>query len=152
MAGDNSSRYWSTNNTYELRVYKACTMTISAPDNGKITKIVFTGSTISDILNNGKSLSNGTWTGKESSVVFTFNENQRINTIKITYEVEATEPEVLLGDVNNDGAVTIADVTALVNVLLGKGSSYNLDAADVNSDDKTTIADVVALVKMILTK
>lgn len=152
MAGDNSSRYWSTNNTYELRVYKACTMTISAPDNGKITKIVFAGSAISGILNNGKSLSNGTWTGKESSVVFTFNTNQRINTIKITYEVEATEPEVLLGDVNNDGAVTIADVTALVNVLLGKGSSYNLDAADVNSDDKTTIADVVALVKMILTK
>ena len=152
MAGDNSSRYWSTNNTYELRVYKACTMTISAPDNGKITKIVFAGSTISDILNNGKSLSYGTWTGKESSVVFTFNANQRINTIKITYEVEATEPEVLLGDVNNDGEVTIADVTALVNVLLGKDTSYNLDAADVNSDDKTTIADVTALVKMILTK
>lgn len=153
MAGDNSSRYWmNTNGTYELRVYKACTMTISAPDNGKITKIVFAGSTISNILNNGKSLSNGTWTGKESSVVFTFNANQRINTIKITYEVEATEPEVLLGDVNNDGAVTIADVTALVNVLLGKGSSYNLDAADVNEDTDVTIADVVALVKMILTK
>jgi len=153
MAGDNSSRYWSTNNTYELRVYKACTMTISAPDNGKITKIVFAGSTISGILNNGKSLSYGTWTGKGSSVVFTFNANQRINTIKITYEVEATEPEVLLGDVNGDGEVTIADVTALVNVLLGKDTAgYNLKAADVNEDTDVTIADVVALVKMILTK
>ena len=128
-------------------------MTISAPDNGKITKIVFAGSTISDILNNGKSLRNGTWTGKESSVVFTFNANQRINTIKITYEVEATEPEVLLGDVNGDGEVTIADVTALVNILLGKDTAgYNLEAADVNSDGGRTIADVTALVNMILTK
>ena len=154
MAGDNSSRYWmNTNGTYELRVYKACTMTISAPDNGKITKIVFAGSTISGILNNGKSLSNGTWTGKENSVVFTFNANQRINTIKITYEVEATEPEALLGDVNNDGKVTIADVTALVNVLLGKdSSSYNLEAADVNSDGGRTIADVTALVNILLGK
>lgn len=154
MAGDNSSRYWmNTNGTYELRVYKACTMTISAPDNGKITKIVFAGSTISGILNNGKSLSNGTWTGKENSVEFTFNANQKINTIKITYEVEATEPEVLLGDVNNDGEVTIADVTALVNILLGKDASgYDLDAANVNEDEDVTIADVVALVKMILSK
>lgn len=128
-------------------------MTISAPDNGKITKIVFAGSTISGILNNGKSLSNGTWTGKENSVEFTFNANQKINTIKITYEVEATEPEVLLGDVNNDGEVTIADVTALVNILLGKDASgYDLDAANVNEDEDVTIADVVALVKMILSK
>ena len=59
----------------------------------------------------------------------------------------------LLGDVNNDGEVTIADVTALVNILLGKDTAgYNLDAADVNEDTKVTIADVVALVKMILTK
>ena len=65
----------------------------------------------------------------------------------------ATEPEVLLGDVNGDGEVTIADVTALVNILLGKDASgYDHDAADVNEDTDVTIADVTALVKMILTK
>ena len=59
----------------------------------------------------------------------------------------------LLGDVNNDGEVTIADVTALVNILLGKDASgYDLDAADANEDGDVTIADVVALVKMILSK
>lgn len=31
-------------------------------------------------------------------------------------------PPALKGDVNSDGFVTIADVTALVNILLGKGS------------------------------
>lgn len=59
----------------------------------------------------------------------------------------------LLGDVNNDGEVTIADVTALVNILLGKDASgYDRDAADVNEDRGVTIADVTALVKMILSK
>ena len=62
-------------------------------------------------------------------------------------------PATLLGDVNGDGEVTIADVTALVNILLGKDTAgYNLKAADVNSDGGRNIADVVALVKMILTK
>jgi len=61
-------------------------------------------------------------------------------------------PATLLGDVNGDEEVTIADVTALVNILLGKDSGYDRDAADVNEDTKVTIADVVALVKMILTK
>ena len=81
----------------------------------------------------------------------TNDQNARIDDIKLV--AAGTEPEVLLGDVNNDGEVTIADVTALVNILLGKGASgYDRDAADVNEDTDVTIADVVALVKMILTK
>ena len=59
----------------------------------------------------------------------------------------------LLGDVNEDKKVTIADVTALVNVLLGKDASgYDRDAADVNEDKKVTIADVTALVNILLGK
>ena len=59
----------------------------------------------------------------------------------------------LLGDVNGDGEVTIADVTALVNILLGKDTAgYNLEAADVNSDGGRTIADVTVLVNILLGK
>ena len=62
----------------------------------------------------------------------------------------------LVGDVNRDGAVTIADVTALVNIILGKdnGSTpvYDHVAADVNADGAITIADVTALVNIILGK
>ena len=69
------------------------------------------------------------------------------------YKEVVTEPEVLLGDVNNDGEVTIADVTALVNILLGKDtSSYNLDAADVNENGTRSIADVTELVNILLKK
>ena len=60
----------------------------------------------------------------------------------------------LLGDVNGDGSITIADVTALVNIILGKDTEghYNRAAADVNLDESITIADVTALVNIILGK
>ena len=66
--------------------------------------------------------------------------------------------EVLMGDVNRDGTLSIADVTALVNVILGKtpagdaASQYDLDAADVNFDGAVSIADVTSLVNTILGK
>ena len=54
------------------------------------------------------------------------------------------------GDVNGDGVVTIADVTALVNIILGKAEKNAV--ANVNGDDDVTIADVTALVNIILGK
>ena len=60
------------------------------------------------------------------------------------------------GDVNGDGQITIADVTALVNIVLGKDSTephqYNHNLADINGDGEITIADVTALVNKILGK
>ncbi len=53
------------------------------------------------------------------------------------------------GDVNGDGSVTIADVTALIDSLLS-GVEVPLDAADVNGDGQVTIADVTALIDRLL--
>lgn len=67
---------------------------------------------------------------------------------------QATPTEV--GDINRDGHVSIADVTALVNIILGKDDTepyqYDHDAADVNTDGGISIADVTALVNIILGK
>lgn len=56
----------------------------------------------------------------------------------------------------SDGQIGIADVTALVNILLGKDDAvpheYDHAAADVNNDGSTSIADVTELVNMILGK
>lgn len=58
---------------------------------------------------------------------------------------------VKLGDVNKDGDVTIADVTALVNILRGGDTSqYDLKAADVNEKNGVDVDDINALVDMIL--
>jgi len=62
--------------------------------------------------------------------------------------VIATHPR---GDVNGDTKVTIADVTALVNIILGKSTDVHC-TADINGDGKITIADVTALVNIILGK
>ena len=62
------------------------------------------------------------------------------------------KPAFLRGDVNKDGSITIADVTALVNIILGKTTDYESRLADVNTDGSITIADVTALVNIILGK
>lgn len=61
----------------------------------------------------------------------------------------------LTGDINDDGQQSIADITALVNRLLGKQEQSNklfIPSADVNGDSSTTIADVTALVNILLGK
>lgn len=79
------------------------------------------------------------------------------NGLQIYRKVTSSE-EPLKGDVNKDGFQTIADVTALVNIILGKATpdtnpDYDFDAADVNGDGGVpTIADVTALVNIILGK
>lgn len=54
-----------------------------------------------------------------------------------------------VGDVNGDGHVTIADVTALIDILLGDNTQYNF-LWDVNGDGHITIADVTALIDLLL--
>ena len=60
------------------------------------------------------------------------------------------EPQFTEGDVNDDGAVNIADVTSLIDYLLGSGNAVNELAADVNGDQSINIADVTALIDMLL--
>ena len=57
------------------------------------------------------------------------------------------QPNVLRGDVNGDGEVNVADVTALVNLVLNGDAN---ERSDVNGDDETGIADVTALVNIIM--
>lgn len=59
--------------------------------------------------------------------------------------------EFTRGDVNKDNAVNIADVTALIDYLLGgDASTISLGAADVNQDGAVNIADVTALIDYLL--
>jgi len=65
---------------------------------------------------------------------------------------EAGGSEFLPGDVDMDGSVNIADVTALIDYLLnGNGSSINVAAADINNDGEVNISDVTTLIDKLLT-
>ena len=61
------------------------------------------------------------------------------------------QEDFIVGDVNGDGKVSIADVTALINYLLsGDDTSVNVNAADANQDGGVSIGDVTALINMLL--
>ena len=61
------------------------------------------------------------------------------------------DPGAINGDVNNDGEVNIADVTALIDYLLSsETSNINMDAADINKDGEASIADVTELIDYLL--
>ena len=61
--------------------------------------------------------------------------------------------EPLQGDVNGDGMVNIADVTVLIDYLLGNvPEDFDTNAADVNGDSLINIADVTALIDLLLDK
>lgn len=64
-----------------------------------------------------------------------------------TLDPSLTPATPVVGDVNGDSEVNIADVNALIDIILTGGS---LDTADVNGDGEVNIADVNAVIDIIL--
>ena len=58
------------------------------------------------------------------------------------------------GDVDNDGSISIADVTALIDALLSgnfdDSDEFSSDAADCDLDGEISIADVTTLIDYLL--
>ena len=55
----------------------------------------------------------------------------------------------LVGDVNNDNAVNVSDVTEIVNMILGI-IPKNMDSADIDNNGQVNVSDVTALINIIL--
>ena len=65
------------------------------------------------------------------------------------------EPPVMVGDVNKDGKVSIADVTALIAALMNnvtdvETDNYNPAAADIDGDGFVKITDVTGLISNLM--
>ena len=71
----------------------------------------------------------------------------RVNVDDITIYGRTQQEPGLRGDVNKDGEVSIADVNALVYIIL---SGINFDTGDVNIDSEINIADINAVIDIIL--
>jgi hypothetical protein len=64
---------------------------------------------------------------------------------------DTPEPQGLRGDVDGDDKVSIDDVTALIDYLLGTNPDINTDNADCDLDDAILIDDVTTLIDFLLT-
>lgn len=68
--------------------------------------------------------------------------------------IKSGDANSLMGDVNRDGTISVSDVMAAVNIVLGNDyeKPYIFDhlAADPNYDGRISIADVMAIVQMVL--
>ena len=68
--------------------------------------------------------------------------------------IEKLTPVIKLGDVNRDGLVNIADVTALIDHLLSgdftDSDNFSSANSNVNGDEGINIADVTALIDLLL--
>ena len=85
--------------------------------------------------------------GFEEVTLFTFKAYNGMAVYKIGRNVDAGEHPGTPGDVNGDGEVNIADVNALIGMIL---SGQTQPSGDVNGDNEVNIADVTALIGIIL--
>jgi len=86
--------------------------------------------------------------GNEEITLFIFKCYNGMAVYKIGTGVAGDEPGPgKVGDVNGDGEINIADVNALIDMILNARTSA---AADVNHDAEVNIADVNTLINMIL--
>ena len=68
-----------------------------------------------------------------------------------TCTVTVFEDTDLLGDVNHDGIVNIADINKIIDIIFGgKVDESTRNRADVNSDNIVNIADINAIINIIL--
>lgn len=103
-------------------------------------------------LNNLTTPSLKTWSGLDCEFgIANIAENDGIITFGVV-NGDGTAPAhgFDLGDVNHDGSVNIADVTALIDYLLGNEDGVCTECADINNDVTINIADVTDLIDMLL--
>ena len=136
-----------------LRLYKkysdeapAGSMEFAVPEGNVITKIVFEGKDLGNLVPDGGSYKNGTWTGAANPIKFTAKETTQITKITVTYEegtpvekeeaglaYESTEFTIDLGDTFT--APTLINENGLEVIY----TSSNEDVATVDADGNVTI-------------
>ena len=92
-----------------------------------------------------------TFSNQSSGISFGINKTGYLSAQDMYEAVMVPNETYPTGDVNSDGSVTIADVTALISYVLSRNaSSINVAAADVNCDGNIDIADVTVLITILL--
>ncbi|MCR5043867.1 MAG: hypothetical protein K6A93_07035 [Bacteroidaceae bacterium] len=107
------------------------------------------GATITLLFKAG--VKEGTFEGKISNVEYATVDTKLITGSDINFNIVVSGLDVVLGDANNDGKLTIADYTAIAHYILGKvPENFNEKAADVNGDGQINMADYIGVAHLLL--
>lgn len=72
-----------------------------------------------------------------------------LETFTLTWD--ASQPDVLVGDANGDGAVNVLDIVTAANYVMHLNPEpFVFDNADVNADGKVNITDVIGIANITL--
>lgn len=109
------------------------------------------GTLFSLTLSVGKNQPEASLPVKVCNAILTTEGGEKIYPADAEATLEVTGPQK--GDVNNDGAIDIADAIAIVNHILQKETAVFFEnAADVNNDNAIDIADAISVINIILKK
>lgn len=126
--------------TYRLFVYSETNQAVAVGEGDLLTIIYNKEKTEQNIV--------GTTITIDNIILSGADEQDHASVVQATLTVTSRIP----GDVNGDGLVTVADVTAVVDVLLERqASNITPTDADINGDGKVTIVDVVEGIQLVLT-
>jgi spore coat protein CotH len=92
------------------------------------------------------------FTGSGQDYTFTFNQQNLTFGVTEYEEPSLPDPTTLrVGDVNGDYEINIADITALIDILLGGFANYDTrQRSDVDYDNEISISDLTKLIDIIL--
>lgn len=132
--------YTTSGNKFAFEADQGATIT-RVDFNGFYAKQNFTASP------SGFDSENTYWSGSTNRVIFTGTSGNSLYSMTVTYEYTPYNEDPL--DVNCDGSVTSADVTALYNYLLTNNTTF-YNTSDVNGDGSITSADITVLYNYLL--
>ena len=104
---------------------------------------------ITDTCYTVNALAKGTFEYLVKAIYLDGTESNWSNIMYVTLAGDGNQP--LIGDINNDSEVTVADVTALISIILGGPiDDETRDRADLNRDREVNVADVTTLISILL--
>ncbi len=141
---ESGTEFW-TSKSYNLTLGSGSTATVKF--DGTFTK---DEEEIPAVISDGKIEFQKWWDSSEKKEegiedVITVN----YTSIQVVYEYEKT-PSALIGDVNDDGTISIADAVMLQKFILGTGDLKSWKNADIYSDQHIDSFDMVLLRKLII--